>query len=59
MNIDINPELADLLELLNASEQFDELANLFENSLRPWNEYSEEQRKWIIAKAASLRHGSS
>jgi len=59
LNININPELADLLELLNASEQFDELANLFEHSLRPWNEYSEEQRKWIIAKAASLRPGSS
>jgi len=29
LNININPELADLLELLNASEQFDELANLF------------------------------
>jgi hypothetical protein len=51
----IDPELAELLELLNTREQFGETAKLFEQTLRPWNEYSEEERNWIVAKAASLR----
>jgi hypothetical protein len=30
---DIDPEISELLELLNAREQFDEIAQLFEHSL--------------------------
>jgi hypothetical protein len=51
---DIDPEISELLELLNAREQFDEIAQMFEHSLRPWDQYSEEERKWLIAKAASM-----
>lgn len=43
----------ELLELLRARDQFDEIAKLFEQSLRTWDQYSEEERKWIVAKAAS------
>jgi hypothetical protein len=50
----INPEFAEFLELLSSREQFEEFAKLFEHTLRPWSEYSEEERKWIVAKAASL-----
>jgi hypothetical protein len=46
--------MAKLLELLDSREQFDEVAKLFEHSLRPWDQYSEEERKWLIAKAASI-----
>jgi len=57
---DIDPEISELLELLNTREKFDEIAQLFEHSLRPWDQYSEEERKWLIAKAASMmsRHPS-
>lgn len=51
---EIAPEMAKLLELLDSREQFDEVAKLFEHSLRPWDQYSEEERKWLIAKAASI-----
>ena len=51
---EIDSEMSELLELLNAREQFDEIAKLFEHSLRPWDQYSEEERKWLVAKAASL-----
>jgi hypothetical protein len=51
---DIDPEISELLELLNTREQFDEIAQLFEHSLRPWDQYSEEERRWLIAKAASM-----
>lgn len=51
---DIDPEISELLELLNTREQFDEIAQLFEHSLRPWDQYSKEERKWLIAKAASM-----
>lgn len=50
----IDPEFAEFLELLHSREQFDELAKLFEHNLRPWNEYTDEERRWIVAKAASL-----
>jgi hypothetical protein len=50
----IDPEFVELLELLHSREQFDELAKLFEHTLRPWNEYSEEERKWIVERATSL-----
>lgn len=43
----------ELLALLNARDQFDEIARLFDRSLRTWDQYSEEERKWIVAKAAS------
>jgi hypothetical protein len=51
---EINPEIAELLELLNAREQFDEIAALFEQSSRPWHQYSEEERNQLVAKAASM-----
>jgi hypothetical protein len=51
---EIDPEISELLELLDAREQFDEIAKLFEHSLRPWDQYSEEERKWLVAKAASM-----
>ena len=51
---EINPEIAELLELLNAREQFDEIATLFEQSSRPWLQYSEEERNRLVAKAASM-----
>ena len=51
---EIDPGISELLELLDAREQFDEVAKLFEHSLRPWDEYSEDERKWLIAKAASI-----
>lgn len=50
---EIAPEMVKLLELLDSREQFDEVAKLFEHSLRPWDQYSQEERKWLIAKAAS------
>lgn len=46
--------MAELLELLNSREQFDEVSKLFEHSLRPWEQYSEDERKWLIDKAASI-----
>jgi hypothetical protein len=51
---EIDPEIAELLELLNAREQFDEIAELFEQSSRPWHQYSEEERKRLVARAASM-----
>lgn len=51
---EIAPEMAELLELLHSREQFDEVARLFEHSLRPWDQYSEDERKWLIEKAASI-----
>ena len=51
---EIAPEMVELLELLDSREQFDEVAKLFEHSLRPWDQYSEEERRWLIAKAASI-----
>lgn len=51
---EIAPEMAELLELLNSREQFDEVSKLFEHSLRPWEQYSEDERKWLIDKAASI-----
>jgi hypothetical protein len=54
----VDPELAELLALLSAREQFDELGKLFDQTLRPWSEYSEEERMWIAAKAASLSRKS-
>lgn len=51
---EIAPEMVELLELLDSREQFDEVAKLFEHSLRPWDQYSDEERKWLIAKAASI-----
>jgi hypothetical protein len=49
-----NRELAELLELLIARDQLDDIAKLFDRSLRTWDQYSEEERKWIVAKAASM-----
>ena len=51
---EIDPEMSELLELLNTREQFDEIAKLFEHSLRPWEQYSEEERRWLIDKANSM-----
>lgn len=51
---EIDPEISELLELLDARERFEEIAKLFEHSLRPWDQYSEEERKWLVAKAASM-----
>jgi hypothetical protein len=51
---EINPEILELLELLHAREQFDEIAQLFEHSLRPWDQYSEAERRWLIANATSM-----
>lgn len=44
---EIDPEIAELLELLNAREQLDEIAELFEQS-SPWHQYSEEERKRLV-----------
>ena len=51
---EIDPEMSELLDLLNTREQFDEIAKLFEHSLRPWEQYSEEERRWLIDKANSM-----
>jgi hypothetical protein len=48
-----NPEVAELLDLLKARDEFEDVAKLFDRSLRPWDQYSEEERKWILARAAS------
>lgn len=50
----INPEFVEFLDLLSSREQFDEFAKLFEHTLRPWSDYTEEERKWIVAKVAAL-----
>ena len=51
---EIDREIAELLELLNAREQFDETAEQFEQSSRPWHQYSEEERNQLVARAASM-----
>lgn len=51
---EIDPEMSELLELLHTREQFDEISKLFEHSLRPWDQYSVEERRWIIDKANSM-----
>ena len=51
---EIDPEMSELLELLHTREQFDEISKLFEHSLRPWDQYSEEERRWLIDKANSM-----
>ena len=51
---EIDPEIAELLELLHAREQFDEIAQLFEQSSRPWHQYSEEERNQLVARAALM-----
>ena len=51
---DIHPEMAQLLELLNARDQFDEIADLFERSSRPWQQYSQDERNRLVARAASM-----
>jgi acyl-CoA reductase-like NAD-dependent aldehyde dehydrogenase len=50
----IDPEIADLLELLDAREQFDEIAELFEQSSPPWHQYSAEERRRLVARAAAM-----
>ena len=52
---EIDPEMSELLELLHTREQFDEISKLFEHSLRPWDQYSEEERRWLIDKANSMK----
>jgi hypothetical protein len=49
-----NPEVTELLDLLKTRDEFEDVAKLFERSLRPWDQYSEEERKWIVAKASSM-----
>ena len=49
-----NPQVAELLDLLKTRDEFDDVTKLFERSLRPWDQYSDEERKWIVAKAASM-----
>ena len=51
---EIDPEIAELLELLNASEQFDQIGKLFEQASGRWSKYSEEEQKWLVTKAASM-----
>jgi hypothetical protein len=46
--------MAELLELLKARDQFDEIAKLFERSSRSWQQYSEDERNHLVAKAASM-----
>ena len=50
----IDLEFAELLELLNSREQFDELSALLEHSPRPFYQNSEEERKLLVARAAAM-----
>lgn len=52
-------EFIALLELLEARDRLEETARLFDRSLRSWDQYSEEERKWILEKAASLKAGGT
>jgi hypothetical protein len=51
---EIDPEIAALLELLIANEEFDETAEQFKQSSRSWHQYSEEEKNRLLAKAASM-----
>jgi hypothetical protein len=51
---EISPEIAELLELLNARERFDEISALLEQSPRSLHQYSEEERNLLVARAASM-----
>jgi len=51
---EINPEIAELLELLKARDEFDEIAQLFEQSSLPWRSLSQDDRNRLVARASSL-----
>jgi hypothetical protein len=51
---EIDPEIAALLELLIVNEEFDETAEQFKQLSRSWHQYSEEEKKMLLARAASM-----
>ena len=51
---EVNPEIAELLELLKARDEFDEIAQLFEQSSLPWRSLSQDDRNRLVARASSL-----
>jgi len=51
---DLIPSSFEFLDLLSSREQFDEFAKLFEHTLGPWSDYTEEERKRIVANVAAL-----
>lgn len=51
---DIPAEIAELLKLLSARDEFDEIARLFQESSRPWQQYSEDERNRLVERAVAL-----
>jgi hypothetical protein len=50
----INPEIAELLELLKARDEYDEISELFDKHSRPWKNFSQDERNRLVARASSL-----
>jgi hypothetical protein len=50
---EIDRQIADLLELLNAREEFDEIAELFGQSSQSWHQFTPEEKIRLAARVAS------